>query len=215
VCGRFLTPDESAFERHWGLRAPAGFTRAYNVAPTHAVAVIRLNPQGELQADMLTWSFRPSWAKRGWINARAETAWTNKAFAAAAHERRCLVPAAGWYEWRGDAAPKQPYVLHLGGFRPFSFAGIWTARKLETGWSRSFAILTRDAARPIAEIHDRMPAVLHSSTYAAWLAPETPAEEARQIALQQVAGIQAYPVSTYVNKPGHEGEQCIEPFSAG
>lgn len=211
MCGRFLTPDEAAFERHWGIKPPLGYARSYNVAPSHLVPVIRRDPEGVLRADLFTWNFRPKWAKRGWINARAETAWTNRAFASAAGKRRCLIPAIGWYEWKGAKAPKQPHVLYLDGFRPFSFAGIWTGRELEGGWEHSFAILTRDAPAPIAGIHDRMPAVLHSSQYEAWLSADTAAEQARDIALAQTGEIEAYPVSTYVNKPGNEGERCIGP----
>lgn len=214
MCGRFLTPDEAAFERHWGIKPPLGFARSYNVAPSHLVPVIRRDPDGKLRADLFTWNFRPGWAKRGWINARAETAWSNRAFAPAAAKRRCLVPAIGWYEWKGEKAPKQPYVLELGEFRPFSFAGIWTGRELEGGWEHSFAILTRNATDTIADIHDRMPAVLHSSQYDAWLSSDTPPEQAREIALSPVAKIETYPVSTYVNKPGNDGERCIEPFDA-
>lgn len=214
MCGRYLTPQEGDLERHWGLRPPQGYSRSFNVAPTHLAPVIRIDPEGVRTASLLTWNFQPSWAKRGWINARAETAWTNRAFRSAAHKRRCLVPAAGWYEWKGAKAPKQPYVLYRDHFRPFAFAGIWTGRELESGWPHSFAILTRDALPAIREIHDRMPAVLHESHYDAWLSPDTPAEEAQRIALAEVGGIETYPVSTYVNKPGNDGERCIEPVDA-
>ncbi|HEX5421460.1 MAG TPA: SOS response-associated peptidase, partial [Gammaproteobacteria bacterium] len=182
----------------------------YNVAPTQLVPIVRMDKEGRRQVALFAWNFQPGWAQRSWINARAESAWRNRAFAAAAAGRRCLVPAVGWYEWQGTRTPKQPHVLHLGDFRPFSFAGIWTARELPEGWQHTFAILTRPAEGSIAAIHERMPAVVHPCHYEAWLSTETSAEEARGIALEPFGHIEHYAVSNFVNKPEQNDERCIE-----
>jgi putative SOS response-associated peptidase YedK len=127
-------------------------------------------------------------------------------------KRRCLVPAAGWYEWQGTAAPKQPHVLHLDQFRPFAMAGIWTARESRgVGWVHNFAIMTRPAEPMIASIHDRMPAIIRSADYAAWLDPDTPAADAERIAESPIHDIRSYAVSTYVNRPEHNDERCLAP----
>jgi putative SOS response-associated peptidase YedK len=76
----------------------------------------------------------------------------------------------------GAETTKQPYVLHLERFRPFAFAGIWTAIESRgIGWIRNFAIVTRPAEASIESIHDRMPAIVRSAEYDTWLDPETPA----------------------------------------
>ena len=31
MCGRYITPDEAAIERHWGLMRPQNFFQSYNV----------------------------------------------------------------------------------------------------------------------------------------------------------------------------------------
>lgn len=103
------------------------------MAPGRDVAVIRVDAQGTVRAGLLRWGFQPRRARRAWINARSETVFASKAFAQAARERRCLVPAIGWYEWHGDAAPKRPYVFHRNGFVPFTFAGIWPALRTACG----------------------------------------------------------------------------------
>ncbi len=213
MCGRYITPDEAAIERHWGLMRPQNFFQSYNVAPTQLAPVIRRNKDGELQLDMLAWGFQPDWAKRAWINARSETAFESKAFGAASQKRRCLVPAAGWYEWQGTRAPKQPYVFHLGDFKPFAFAGVWTARETPEGWLRNFAILTRNAVSAARDIHSRMPVVLRPRDYEVWTDPAVEIEPAKALLEGDVEPLRLYPVSTYVNKPENTGPQCIERVS--
>ncbi len=213
MCGRYLTPSEADIERHWELRPLADYHRSYNVAPTHLAPVVRQHSHtGERDLSMLRWGFEPAWADRGWINARVETAWTNRMFRSSAAKRRCLVPAVGWYEWQGEHAPKQPYVLHLGELRPFSLAGVWTAKPLNDGWMHSFAILTRPAEAAIRGIHGRMPALVHPRHYGAWLSPDTPPDVAQQIVLEPVERIETYPVTTHVNKAGNDDERCIDPL---
>jgi putative SOS response-associated peptidase YedK len=136
----------------------------------------------------------------------------SKAFAQAARRRRCLVPAAGWYEWKGSSAPKQPYVFHLDGFVPFAFAGIWTGRKLDDDWHRSYAILTNEAAGPLREIHHRKPVVLRPEHYRRWMDAATDEAEARELLEDTLDGIVAYAVSDHVNKPANNDAQCIQPL---
>jgi putative SOS response-associated peptidase YedK len=212
MCGRYLTPEENAFERYFNLKAPSGYRRSYNVAPTQQAPVVLRNREGLPAAELVVWGFRPPWAARRWINARAETMFSAKAFASAAQERRCLVPALGWYEWKGDKAPKQPFLHHRGALAPMAFAGLWTAARIDDEWRRSFAILTRPATTAIRAIHDRMPAVLEHDDFAAWLAAETPHEEALRLVLAGEPDIAAYPVSQHVNKPEHDDASCIAPL---
>ncbi|HEU4620263.1 MAG TPA: SOS response-associated peptidase [Gammaproteobacteria bacterium] len=215
MCGRYLTPEESAFERYWNLKAPAGYRRSYNVAPSQQAPVILRKRDGERAAELFAWGFRPPWAQRTWINARSETVFTAKAFASAAEQRRCLVPALGWYEWKGEKAPKQPFLHHRGELEPIALAGIWTGTRTDEGWKRSFAILTRPAIRPLLAIHDRMPAVIEPDDYEAWLAADTSPADALSLLLGGEPDIEAYPISPYVNKPEHDDAGCIEPLVGG
>jgi putative SOS response-associated peptidase YedK len=213
MCGRYLTPDQAALERYWGLPAPPDFSQSFNVAPSQLAPVVRADDNGVESLDLLTWGFQPGWAKRAWINARSETVFESKAFASAARRRRCLIPAMGWYEWQGAKAPKQPYVFHAKGFLPIAFAGIWTARETDDGWDRSFAILTTEASGPLAAIHHRKPLVLGRESHARWLAADTAIEEAAAMVQSDIDGITAYAVSNYVNKPANNSADCIQPLS--
>ena len=129
MCGRYITPEQGDIERHWDLVPATSYRQNFNTAPTQDAPVVFINDDGVRELRMFRWGFQPHWAKRAWINARSETLFESRAFAPAAKRRRCLVPAIGWYEWQGSKAPKQPYVFHVDGFRPFAFAGIWTARE--------------------------------------------------------------------------------------
>ena len=214
MCGRFLTPDEAAFEHYWHLAPPEGYRQSFNVAPTQAAAVIRTRRDGSRAAELFTWGFKPQWANRHWINARAETVFTSTAFQRAASVQRCLVPAAGWYEWQGDEQPKRPYVHYRDDFAPIAFAGIWTGtgRAGEPGSTRTFAILTGPAVPSVAFVHGRMPVVLDPAHYAVWLERESPRADLEQVLRAPGAAFSSRRVSTYVNKPAHDDAGCIEPF---
>jgi putative SOS response-associated peptidase YedK len=58
---------------------------------------------------------------------------------------------------------------------PLAFAGLWDVwhdkQNPETVY-RSCTIITRDSSDCLRKVHDRMPAVLHPDTYAAWLDPD-------------------------------------------
>jgi len=211
MCGRYLTPDEAALERHFGLAAPPDYFQSYNVAPSQLAPAVRADGERRLEIRLLVWGYRPGWAKRAWINARAESILTAKAFAPAAHKRRCLVPAMGWYEWQGEQAPRKPFVLHLDGFRPLAFAGIWTARETDAGWERSFAILTTAATDALREIHARKPLVLPPEHYSAWLSKDTPPGDVEALLHADLGGVTAYAVSPFVNKPENDDARCIQP----
>jgi putative SOS response-associated peptidase YedK len=107
MCGRYVSPDEAALERAWQLSAPAGYRQSYNLAPSQLAPVLLPDEAGGLGLAQLVWGFQPAWAKRGWINARAETVFTSRAFAAAAtgklaeiHGRMPVVLAAADQERR-------------------------------------------------------------------------------------------------------------------
>jgi len=80
----------------------------------------------------------------------------------------------GFYEWR--KSDKQPFAVSLGNRRPMLMAGLWDVWKnpAEGQWLRSCTIITTDADELIAPIHNRMPVILDSDDWPAWLG-EVPA----------------------------------------
>ena len=210
MCGRFtLTVDPSQLAAAFDLAAPPPpeLVPRYNIAPTQPVAVIANTEPRRI--ELFRWGLIPVWAKdakigNSLINARAETVAEKPAFRAAFKQRRCLVLADGFYEWRREAAGKTPMYIQLKDGRPFALAGLWETWQTPAGetW-QTCTVITTTPNRLMTPIHDRMPVILPPAAYAAWLTPGSlPAVEA--LALLQPydpEAMTARPVSTRVNNP--------------
>jgi putative SOS response-associated peptidase YedK len=192
----------------------------FNIAPTQPVAVARRSADdAERQPSLLHWGLIPSWAKERamgarMINARSETAAEKPSFRAAFRRRRCLVLADGYYEWQKRGKRKQPYFLRLRDDAPFAFAGLWEhwPGTAEQEAVESCTILTTEPNELSRPIHDRMPVILRPDDYELWLDPtvQEPAKLKPLLGPYDSTGMSADPVSTYVNNPRHEGQQCVE-----
>src|SRR5262245_31041204 len=108
MCARFTirTPARVLAEM-LGLTTLPPLTPRYNVAPTQDVLAVRLTEAGEREPVFLRWGLVPSWAndlKIGYrlLNARSETAEKKPSFRHAFRNRRCLIPADGFFEWRTE-----------------------------------------------------------------------------------------------------------------
>ena len=220
MCGRFnQTASGDEVAEAFGLDETPELAPRYNIAPTQPVAVVGVQPaSGRRGLAMLTWGLVPKGAlsrERGFINARAETAWEKAAFAEAFARRRCLIPATGFYEWqRLDPRRRQPWLFRLAAPGPFAFAGLWEpAAAAVPGATATCAILTtepNDLARPV---HDRMPVILAPSDYARWLDPavQLPGELRPLLRPFPAAAMTAFPVSTRVNNPALDDPACLAP----
>ena len=176
MCGRysFALEDALILER-FGIRVRTAIYKAsYNCAPTQNLAVIANDAPDTLQ--FFRWGLIPSWAKDAsmgskLINARAETLVEKPSFKNAFRNRRCLVPATGFYEWKQDNG-KTPWHLGLKNGGAFSFAGLWD--KWATGDGAviySFTIITTSPNNLVEQIHDRMPVILHRDDEQRWIVP--------------------------------------------
>ena len=219
MCGRYTlrTPVEKLAEEFGFDASSVEVSPNYNVAPTQEVAAV-LSEGGERRLELLRWGLIPSWADdpgigSRMINARAETAPEKPSFRRAFRERRCLIPADGFYEWKRTNGTKQPYYIRMREGRPFAFAGLWESWKDDGGPEiRSCAILTTAPNALAGEIHDRMPVILPAGSYDAWLDPEAEREElVALLAPYPEAEMEAYPVSRFVNSPSNNDPRCIEP----
>ena len=96
-------------------------------------------------------------------------------FRSAFKRRRCLIPADGFYEWKGGGkGPKKPYYIQLEDGVPFAFAGIWERWEGGDGdhWE-TCAIVTTDANDALRPIHHRMPVILSPENHETWLTAGT------------------------------------------
>ena len=130
-----------------------------------------------------SWGLIPFWVKdrtaalelrSQTLNARSESVFLKPAFRNAIRQRRCLVPADGFYEWRLFNGKKYPYFVYLQSRAVFSFAGLWEEWTDKTTGEvvQSFSILTTEANPLLAKIHNtklRMPVILPQSAEQQWL----------------------------------------------
>ena len=219
MCGRYtLATQAGRLAEEFGLDASSvEFPANYNVAPTQGVAAV-LEEGGGRHLEVLRWGLIPPWADdpqigSRMINARSETAPEKPSFRRAFRERRCLIPADGFYEWRRTNGAKQPYYIHMEGGHPFAFAGLWESwDKGGEGEVRTCTILTTRANALVDEIHERMPVILAPDAYDVWLDPASERDElAGLLAPYPEDEMEAYPVSRFVNSPSNNDPRCVEP----
>ncbi len=220
MCSRYsLTSPHEAVRAYFGYDNEAEFPPRYNIAPSQPVAVVRNDAQGRREMALVRWGLVPAWVKdprefKMLINARAETAADKPSFRAAMRHRRCLVPADGFYEWRGAAGAKRPHLVRPRAGGPMALAGIietWLGAdgsEIET-----MAILTVAANRAMSVLHDRMPAIIARMYFDAWL--DCRSGTATQVAELLIPAPEDYfdiiEVSRALNNPRNEGPTVQEP----
>jgi putative SOS response-associated peptidase YedK len=141
------------------------------------------------------------------INARSETTVAEKpAFREAFKQRRCLIPADGFYEWqRLDSGQKQPFFFRMRDEHPFAFAGLWERWQGEDGQViESCTILTTTANEVLRPVHDRMPVILRPSDHDLWLDEDV----RKRTLLKQL--LQPYPDSEMTSYPVSTSKICIK-----
>ena len=191
----------------------------YNIAPTQTVPVIRQDPREPVRrASLMRWGLVPYWARDSsvgykMINARSETATEKPAFRESLQRRRCLIPADGFYEWVSNGKSKQPYCFEVGDGDVFAFAGLWDRWTDPRGEVvESCTILTTTPNALLADIHDRMPAILRPDDYDLWLNPTAQNTESALRLLSPYRGpMRRYPVSTRVNQVQNDDADCAKP----
>src|SRR5262249_34172007 len=129
-------------------------------------------------------------------------------------QKRCLIPADGFYEWvRGPGkGRRQPFHFHLEDDRPFAFAGLWERHGHNGAALESCCLLTTKANDVVRPVHDRMPVILGADDFGAWLDAAATVQELKEL-LRPYAGddLQVVPVNPWVNNARHEGARCLEP----
>jgi putative SOS response-associated peptidase YedK len=220
MCGRYrLTAKERYIRDHFGLDEDPTWTARYNIAPTQPVAVIRQDAKEPNRSfGLLRWGLIPYWAKDAsigfkTINAMSETAAEKPAFRDAIRKRRCLIISDGFFEWKKlGPKEKQPYNIGMIDDSVFAFAGLWERWRDPAGEAiETCSVLTTRPNALVAEVHDRMPAILKPEDYDLWLDPGM-----RDVAVVTECLkpfdpklMKKYPVSTRVNRTENDDQECV------
>lgn len=218
MCGRFAQrTDPKRVAKWFGVEEVPELEPRYNIAPTQEILGVR-ETEDVREMAFYKWGLIPSWAKdtsmgARLINARSETVREKPAFRQAFKQRRCIIPADGFYEWQRTDGRKQPFFFQMRDESPFGFAGLWEQWKGEEGQViNSCTILTTAANEVLRPVHDRMPVILRPDDYALWLDHDTRKLEMVEDLLRPYPAdeMASYPVSTLVNSPRSQGERLIE-----
>jgi putative SOS response-associated peptidase YedK len=221
MCARYvITSPADAIRALFGYAERPNFPARYNVAPTQPIPVVRLDA-GKLAFMLVRWGFLPSWVKDPrtfslLVNARAESVQDKPAFRNAIRRRRCLIPADGFYEWSGTR-PRRPFFVRPKAGGPIAFAGLWETWTGPNGEEvDTAAIVTTQANRTLMPVHDRMPVILPPDAFNLWL--DCSSDDAAMAAALMVpapdALLEAYPVSTGVNRATNDSPDLIAPAPA-
>ncbi|SDF14005.1 Putative SOS response-associated peptidase YedK [Salipiger thiooxidans] len=188
----------------------------FNVCPTVQVHTVR-SAEGVRSLAPMRWGFLPHWYKTPTdgpllINARAETIAEKPAFRAACRERRCLIPASGFYEWTKDEDGKRlPWYIHPADADTLVFAGIWQDWERDGEQFRTCAIVTTGAEGEMKTIHHRMPVILAPQDWPLWLG-ESGHGAATLMRAAPEGSLRFHRVDPAVNSNRASGPELIEPI---
>lgn len=234
MCGRYIIREQEAAERYWRVHGLPKWVVSFNVAPTATVPVIRRAGAGRAAFEnaaygsaapnecvLLRWGLVPFWAgglplKNPTFNARMERIEIAASFRGPwARGQRCILPAAGFYEWQARTGGKQPYFIKLADREVFGFAGLWDRSQGPDGVIESFTIVTMPANELLTEIHNtghRMPAILREEDHEAWLSGSM--GDARAVLQPYPADLMvAWAVNPKVNSAKNDDASLIEPLA--
>ncbi|BCJ94669.1 DUF159 family protein [Anaerocolumna cellulosilytica] len=170
MCGRYYVDDETSREIRKILdyldeKFQRKTVKTGEIFPSDTVPILSASHK-KIEPDISAWGF-PGFNNKGvLINARAETVMEKKMFRDSVLNRRCVIPANGFYEWDRS---KNKYFFHRHESDILYMAGIYNCYRNEP----RFVILTTNANSSIEEIHSRMPLILEPDEIDTWILDTT------------------------------------------
>jgi len=171
-----------------------------NVCPTQLAPVVVAGESGP-ELRTMKWGLIPPWAKSvkdglRAINAKAETLDEKPTFKSSFKNKRIIVPANSFFEWREEEEVhhltkkeraeypkgtyavttgrifKQAYQFTVNGQLIFSLAGLYSIWKSPEGQEiESFTIITTEPNELMAPYHNRMPVIILPENERLWIDP--------------------------------------------
>ena len=235
MCGRYAqTADMRELMEQFevtGTAPQSSLPLNWNIAPTNPIYIVRANDRTGNDVDAKRALTTVSWGLIGpWltdmqearasqsraINARSESIHEKPTFRNAFRSTRCLIPAAGYYEWAtalGKYSPKQPFYISARDEKQLPIAGIWSSWSAPNGEIiETASIITQEAQGELATIHSRMPVFMPQDRWDLWLNPRnTDVNELKSLMVVEnpESIVVARPVSNAVNSVANNGKELI------
>ena len=173
MCGVFYVDDDTMRE----IEKIAGkidkkLAATGDVHPSEPALILRADHQ-EMVSEVMKWGYEAYGRKTLIFNARSETVQERPMFRRDFEERRCLVPAVKFYEWKKIGAKQKEKYEFFVPDEILYLAGIY--HKDPT--ADRFTILTREAEGCMVGVHHRMPLIINGGDIGNWLfSPKEAAE---------------------------------------
>ena len=171
MCGRFelkTTFDNlpEVLKNDYPTRLSTKYETQNLIRPTDPVLVIK--NEGKMKTTFMHWGYISSWAKYPFdkerprpFNARLETVAEKRLFSGSWKQKRCLIPASGFFE--------KTFRIRKKNYETFWLGGIWSKWTSPDGSEiESCCVLTTEPNDLIKPIHHRMPVVVPNGYEEKW-----------------------------------------------
>lgn len=224
-----LKPEQLEERFNARFETPGIYRAAYHVSAFSIPEVPVITNDNTTSIQLLNWGLIPFWVKdektaksirMKTFNARAETIFEKPSFKHSIMNKRCIVLADGFFEWREVDVKKIPYYIRLADHRAFAIAGIWDSwhNKAKDEEHHTFGLITTHANPLIERIHNtkkRMPVILEPEAEERWLSDGLSKEEINSLMVPyDDSKMEAYTVSKLVSQRGRNTNvpEVIEKF---
>lgn len=228
MCSRFAQSNRWSKAKAFQFAKPVIDTRSrFNVVYTEGATIILKPGEDYVVEDAMFWLVSP-WAESldqafqyTTANAKAETIFELRSFRDPIFQSRCIIPSDAIFESTGKPGSKQPYALRMKDDSPFGMAGVsteWTDRLSKEKLS-TFSIITVPANELFTIYHEkkRMPVILPSESYIAWLDQKLNSREeiSQFFRSYDSDSMYAYPVSKQLLSRNNKlsTEECLKDIS--
>lgn len=221
MCGRYNLNDADKIDTRFKVEIAKELKLKpnFNVAPTQIMSVVTSTEDGKRNLEMMKWGIPRILGKdlvKELINTRADKAFGGF-WRKTVCNRRCLIPASGFYEWKGSKGNKTPFYIHPKDEELFAFAGIWSTWKNEDGHEiKAYSIMTTEPNKEMSAIHSREPVMLHREDESSWLNPSNDSQDALERLLYpyEDGGLEIYEVSRDVNVVKNNNGKLFLPLNS-
>lgn len=213
MCGRFslaISKEKLQQELPY-VKVPDTLRASYNIAPTQHAYVVTNDQPTKLQYT--AWGLVPHWSNDGknagrLINARREGIEGKPSFRVPIRQRRCLVPADSFYEWKKEGTRKIPYRITAQNGGLLFFAGIYDIWYNGEYGLKTFSIITTPPNFEMSGIHTRMPVLLRTTeAQKKWLELDDLDEILYMLQTPPDGTLNMYRVSELVNSVGNNSPE--------
>ena len=173
MCGRYnRRSDKQRIAEAFQVRTnldDLNFAQEDDVSPGTMQPVVLMNQEGDRDIQMMYWGF--NFPQRFTFNTRSDGVLKSGLWRSSFEQRRCIVPADAFFEWKRLYKKNNPkYEITVPGREPFGFAGIWSRWQNKNGdILPTMSIITSEPNEVMAAIHDRQPVILEPRDYVEWL----------------------------------------------